>query len=311
MRRLGKCDACRQRKVKCDEKKPSCGGCQRGSRICNYLYPQGQGFALVMQDPSQMTRYGRSMAASIIYPLSSEYVSDDSSRPDCASVSSPDQTSTPNSDASDLHLRGGMVAADGRGVFQTLAPGKSKPAKPSKRLETNQRKRLHEHLLRLQRESSLSAHRPTAPDTRIAATFIDMLRPESPKYQPLFTLGDWVTSIPPRIGSSPVVTMAAEFLIHSFDCYAEDSHSNKIQAMRTKSKALKELQLSLLASQQAPTYDLLLATKMHYASEVIRYYLCCTLTNLLTGATWSYQFALCDSHPWTHGPFEIWRAFWC
>lgn len=271
MRRLGKCDACRQRKVKCDEKKPSCGGCQKGSRTCNYPYSQGHGFALVMQDPSQMTRYGRSMMASVIYPLSSGHISDDSSTPDSASISSPDPLSTPSSDVSKLHLRGGMVAADGRGVFQTLAPAKSKAAKPSKRLETNQRKRLHDHLLRLQRESSLSVHRPLAPDTRLAAMFINMLRPESPKYQPLFTLGDWVTSIPPRIGSSPVVTMAAEFLIHSFDCYAEDSHSNRIQAMQTKSKALKELQLSLLASQQAPTYDLLLATKMHYASEVIRY----------------------------------------
>lgn len=271
MRRLGKCDVCRQRKVKCDEKKPSCGGCQRGSRTCNYPYSQGQGFALVMQDPSRMTRYGRSMAASVIYPLSSSHISDDSSTPDCASVSSPDPISTPNSDFSNLHLRGGVLAADGRGIFQTLAPGKSKAVKPSKRLETNQRKRLREHLLRLQRESLLSYHRPLAPDTRLAAMFVNMLRPDSPKYQPLFTLGDWVASIPPRIGSSPVVTMAAEFLIHSFDFCGEKSHSSKIQAMQTKARALKELQLSLLASQQEPTYDLLLATKMHYASEVMHY----------------------------------------
>jgi hypothetical protein len=304
------CDACRQRKVKCDEEKPSCGGCQRGNRTCNYPYPHGQGFALVMQDPSQMTRYGRSMAASIIYPLSSSHTSDDSSTPDCVSILSPDPVSTPNSEVPELYLRGGMVAADGRGVFQTLAPGKSKATKPSKRLETNQRKRLHEHLLRLQRESSLSAYRPLAPDTRLAATFINMLRPESLKYQPLFTMGDWVTSIPPRIGSSPVVTTAAEFLVHSFDCYAEDSHSNKIQAMQTKSKALRELQLSLLASQKAPTYDLLLATKMHYASEVICYAFRCALANQSTGVTWSHQFALRDSHPWTHGPFEMWRTFW-
>ncbi|KAJ4381462.1 hypothetical protein N0V86_002821 [Didymella sp. IMI 355093] len=96
-----------------------------------------------------------------------------------------------------------------------------------------------------------------------------MLRPESAKYGPLFALGDWITSIPPRIGSNPVVTMAAEFLIHSFESHDEGSHSKKIQALQAKNKALKELQLSLLASQQAPTYDLLLATKMHYASEVL------------------------------------------
>jgi hypothetical protein len=275
MRRLGKCDGCRRRKVKCDEKKPSCGGCQKGGRMCNYPYSQGQGFALVMQDPSQMTRYGRSMAASVIYPLSTTgQVSDESSMTDSASVPSPGPTATSSLDTSALHLRGGIVAANGQGMFQTLAPCQSKAAKTSKRLETNQRKRLHEHLLRLQRESSLASHRPLAPETKLAAMFVNMLRPESAKHRPLFALGDWITSIPPRIGSSPVVTMAVKFLIHSFESHDEGSHSKKIQALQAKTKALKELQLSLLASQQAPTYDLLLATKMHYASEVTNCGLC-------------------------------------
>lgn len=251
----------------CDEKKPSCGGCQKGSRQCKYSYSQGQAFALVMQDPSRMTRYGRSMPSSIVYLLKG---SDDSSTLDSASMSSPDPIPVPIPEAPDLHVRGGLLAADGQGVFQTLAPSTLKSKKPSKRVEAHQRRKCHEHLLRLQRQMSLTSHRPSSSDTKLAAMFIDMLRPESPKHQPLFTLGDWVTSIPARIGSSTVVTMAAEFLLHSFNFHGEHSHSREIVAIQTKSKALKELQLSLLASHQAPTYDLVLATKMHYASEVAR-----------------------------------------
>ncbi|KAF2626070.1 hypothetical protein BU25DRAFT_411903 [Macroventuria anomochaeta] len=269
MRRLGKCDGCRQRKVKCDEKKPSCGGCQKGSRPCNYSYPQGQGFALVMQNPSQMTRYGRSMATLTIYPLSSSQARDESSTPDSVPVFSPDPAIARTPDPSDLHLRGGMVAADGRGVFQTLAPVKVKARKPSKKVESYQRRRCQAHLLRLQQEASLVSHRPSSPDTRLIAMFIGLLRPDSTNYQHLFTLGDWVKSIPSRIGSSPVVTMAAEFFIQSFDVYRDKTHSNQALALRTKSKALKELQLSVVATQQHPTYDLVIATKLHYAAEVL------------------------------------------
>lgn len=215
-----------------------------------------------------MTRYGRSTTSSATYPLSSDQVSDEMSTLDYTSVLSSGCSTTPAQEPPDLLLRGGIVAADGRGMFQTLAPSRVRIKQPSKRLEANQIKRCHEHLVRLQRETLLSTHRPTAPETELTAMFIDMLRPDSPKSQTLFTFGDWITSIPIRIGSSAVITTAAEFLLHSFDFYGEDSYSRRIRAMRTKSKALKDLQLNLLASNQAPTYDLVLATKMHYAAEV-------------------------------------------
>ena len=222
-----------------------------------------------------MTRYGRSMAASVIYPLSSSQASDESSTPGSESVSSPDLAIARTPDLSDLHLRGSMIAADGRGVFQTLAPVKVKTRKPSKKVESYQKKRCQAHLLRLQQEASLVSHRPSSPDTRLIAMFIDLFRSDSTNYQPLFTLGDWVTSIPSRIGSTPVVTMAAEFFIHSFDLYRNKTHLSQILALRTKSKDLKDIQLSVLATQQHPTYDLVIATKLHYAAEVRMLYRRC------------------------------------
>ncbi|KAJ4985199.1 negative acting factor [Stagonosporopsis vannaccii] len=266
MRQLGKCDGCRQRKVKCDEQKPFCGGCRKGNRPCNYSYSGGRGFALVIQDPSQMTRYGRSMTNSIIYPLSPSQSSNGCSTPDSSSLSSPDATTL---DTSDLHLRGGMVASDGRGIFQTLAPIKMRHRKVSKKVEAAQKRRCQEHLLRLQQEISLASHRPFCSETTIAAGFVSILRPEAAQHQQIYTLGNWVSSIPSRIGHSPVVTMAAEFFINSFDVYRNRCHSTLTLALRTKAKALKELQLSVLASQKHPTYDAIIATKLHYAAEVL------------------------------------------
>lgn len=213
-----------------------------------------------------MTRYGRSMTNSVIYPLGSYQGSDESSTPDSASISSLDVKMV---DTSDLHLRGGMIASDGRGIFQTLAPMKMRSRKVSKKVEAFQRRRCHEHLLRLQQEKSLTSHRPLSSETTIAATFVSILRPDLEQYQQIFTLGNWLSSIPSRVGHSAVVTMAAEFFVHSFDVHRNRSHTNYTLALRTKAKALKELQLSVLASQERPTYDLVIATKLHYAAEVM------------------------------------------
>ena len=209
------------------------------------------------------------MTASVIYPLKPLGTSVESSTPDAASVFFPNHATAHTSNSSDLHLREGMVAPDGRGTFQTLASIKVKPTKASKKAEAYQWRKCQEHLLHLQRRNSLASHRPSSSDTRLAAMFVDMLRPDSPKHQLLLILGNWVSSIPARIGSSSVATLAAELFIHSSNAYRDNSHSSQTLALRTKSKALKELQLSVLASPQYPTYDLVIAMKLHSAAEVM------------------------------------------
>jgi hypothetical protein len=150
-----------------------------------------------------------------------------------------------------------------------LAPANSKQRRISKKVGESQRKRWQEHILRLQAEGLLTTHRPNSPESRLTAMFIDMLHPSSPQHQPLCSLGDWIRSIPSRISSSPVVSIAAEFFVHSLSFHRDQSHSNKILALQTKSNALKQLQLSILSSRPHPTYDLVVATKLHYSAEVI------------------------------------------
>lgn len=257
-----------------------------------------------MQDPSQMTRYGRSLANSVMYPMVSSPSREDVSTPDLSTVSPPGSTTAPKAATSDLVLRGGMVASDGRGVFQTLAPIRMSPRKVSKKAEAYQRRRCREHLLRLQEEVSLVSHRPFSSETKLAAMFVNILDSSSDQHQHIFTLGNWVLSIPARIGSSPVVTMAAEFFVHSFEVHRDRNHSNHMLALRTKSTALKELQLSVLASQQRPTYDLMIATKLHYAAEVLDQNVSCAHWLISTGSAWSREHALCNTHTRPDRPFE-------
>lgn len=254
--------------AQCDEQKPTCSNCERGRRTCNYAH--GQAFIVIIQDPSQMTKYGKSLIEPVLQPLDSSQDHNNSSSPGSASTPSPALAFPLASDSSKLHLTSGTLAEDGRGVFQTFAPVQAKAKRKSKKLGAPQRKKLERYLFHLQQETSLAAHRPSSPETKLAAMFIHLLRTHSQGQQPLFTLGDWITSIPSRIGSSEVVTMAAEFFVHSYGVSRDGSPSNRTLALQTKGNALKQLQTSVLATRQQPTYDLLLATKLHYAAEVCR-----------------------------------------
>lgn len=87
-------------------------------------------------------------------------------------------------------------------------------------------------------------------------------------HQPLSILGTWIESIPSRIGSNRMMDLAVDFFVHSYAVYCNDTYSQRKLASASKEKALKELQLFVHDRGNRPTYDVVLATKMHYASEV-------------------------------------------
>lgn len=95
-----------------------------------------------------------------------------------------------------------------------------------------------------------------------------MLGPETSEMQPLSILGTWIQSIPSRIGSSRMLDLAVEFLLNSYTTFWNDTHSAQKAARASKAKALKELQLVVINTQTESSYEVLLATKMHYAAEV-------------------------------------------
>ncbi|KZM28797.1 sequence-specific DNA binding RNA polymerase II transcription factor [Ascochyta rabiei] len=174
---------------------------------------------------------------------------------------------TPAATSPDLIPAHGMEAETGQGLFRI---SNSTTTKSIAKEQGYSRRSAHQaHLCRLQQDKSVSAHQPSSPETRLARMFIAVLRTYPEEHHPLLTLGDWISSIPSRIGSCQVVTVAAEFFVHSFEVFRKKSYSNQILALQTKTKALKELRLCILAAQNNPTYDALVATKLHYAAEIL------------------------------------------
>jgi hypothetical protein len=138
----------------------------------------------------------------------------------------------------------------------------------SRKAASQQRKKLEVYLQRLQLESAITTIRPSCSETTLMARYINMLGSGSAENQPLSILGTWIQSIPSRIGSNRMMDLAVEFFVNSFAVYWNDSYSNRNLANTSKNKALKELQLFVFNASNRPTYEVVLATKIHYAAEV-------------------------------------------
>ena len=112
------------------------------------------------------------------------------------------------------------------------------------------------------------SYQSSSPETDLIARYIGMLGADTSGKQPLAILGTWIQSIPSRIGHNRMFDLAVEFLVNSYAAYRDGMHSKRRTAKATKAKALKELQLVVMNAEIQPTYDVLLATKMHFAAEV-------------------------------------------
>jgi hypothetical protein len=205
-----------------------------------------------VQDPNQLTKHGKSKIAPVVYALNGTEEESNSS------VSLP----------LELRLSSQRKAGCGSGTFQTLAPVAVAKNRPSKKTVAHRRKALDTYLRQLQLESSLAQIRPSSAESTLTARWVDMLGSGPRNSRPLSILGTWIQSIPSRVGSSRILDFAVEFLINSYAVYRDDCYSKRQIASTTKSKALKELQLAVANTQSRNTYEVVLATKMHYAAEV-------------------------------------------
>ena len=206
----------------------------------------------MVQDPNQLTKHGKSKVAPIVFTLDS----------------SEDASSSSGSTPLELRVSTQRKANFGSGTFQTLAPVSVAKARPSKKAAVHMRKALDSYLRHLQLEASLALLRPSSTESTLMARGADMLGSAPANSRGLSILGTWIQSIPSRVGSNAMLDFAVEFLIDSHAVYCDESYSKRQVARATKSKAMRELQLAVSQSQTRNTYDMVLATKMHYAAEV-------------------------------------------
>jgi hypothetical protein len=205
-----------------------------------------------VQDPSQLTKHGKSRTTPLIYSLNT---SEGGNTPD-------------PSPYSDLQITTQRAAGDGHGFFQTLAPVSTAKVRLSKKKVEYQKRALEKHLQQLQDESAVILYQPSSPETTLIARYIGMLGSDLSGQQSFHILGTWVDSIPSRVGSNRLIDLAVDFLVNSCDTFRDDTYSKRRVARASKAEALRELQLAVINTQGQPTYDVLLATKLHWAAEV-------------------------------------------
>lgn len=209
------------------------------------------------EDPNHFSGHGKAKRAPLVYPLNS----------------SNENTASNSSFSSSLKLATEKEVGVGNGVFQTFT------LRSKQRRDSNQQ-------LTLTRSTSPSKtglsssldipwytipFQPICPATRLAARYIHMLGPQILELNPLSIHGSWIESIPSRIGSSPVLDLAVEFAVNAFETYGDRCFSKQKTALISRSKALKALRKGLSVQQEIPSYDILLATKMHSYAEVRLY----------------------------------------
>lgn len=205
-----------------------------------------------MQDPNQLTKHGRSRVEPVVYALNS----------------SEETVSSSNSAPLELRLSTQRKAESGSGTFQTLAPVAIAKARIPKKAALYRKQALVAYLRQLQGEASLSIIKPSSAEGTLTSRWVEMLGSVHESSRPLSILGTWIQSIPSRVGSNSMLDLAIEFLIDSYAVFWDDSYSKRQTASDTKSKALRQLQLAISRNQSRNTYEVVLATKMHYAAEV-------------------------------------------
>ncbi|KAF2010565.1 hypothetical protein BU24DRAFT_378663 [Aaosphaeria arxii CBS 175.79] len=249
MTQVGKCDTCRARKVKCDEKKPKCGACRKKERSCTYTY--GKASALVLETPTKYSGHGKAKVAPRIVPL----VDSENSAvftPQASSISSSD-VEADRSDVDAAYQLDGTspetwVLSRQGGLQRLSSSESSRNSTPS--------------------SSGLSLIRPSSPEMSLATRFIKMIGPES-QGNPFLIHGTWVNSIPTRIGCSPAFDTAVKYAIDSFAFFSDPSFSKQRIARQSKGVALKALRDGLAQVKGNVPFDILLAIKMHFNGEIL------------------------------------------
>ncbi|KAH7120861.1 hypothetical protein B0J11DRAFT_581627 [Dendryphion nanum] len=247
MTQTGKCDTCRQRKVKCDQKKPKCGACQKRDRPCLYTY--GKLSAFVIEDPTEFSGHGKARVAPLVVPLMSH-------------------DKSPNLGSGfilKIEEEGGDVAETPASRAITPISRPSSSARKAQKVKV--RSRGSECLMAALSRNSLTMIRPLSAESTLTARFIHMLGPQSQDDNPWLIHGSWVTSVPSRIGCSRAFDLAVEYSIDSFDYYIDRKVALQNTAIATRGKALKALRLALQDA-GGPTLDIILAIKMHFHGEL-------------------------------------------
>ncbi|KAH8879251.1 hypothetical protein GQ53DRAFT_756147 [Thozetella sp. PMI_491] len=217
MTQFGKCDTCRQRKVKCDEKHPVCGRCMKAGRECKYGTFEDPFRVVLSTDPSETP----------------------------AAVPKPDPEDS--RDAGRLRLRSTRVAAAGAGFFQTFVsmsiPESSDQPGPGN--------------IGSQPIWYIEPREPSLPRVPIPQPLPSVAPSQLRKWISLneiitsgldtkLVLGEWAEYIPERLQAEGALHCAMECFLDGSKAFANRSAENLAKSHKSNAKALRSIRSTII-----------------------------------------------------------------
>jgi hypothetical protein len=268
MTQTKKCDICRSRKVKCDEKKPKCGPCRKKNRLCAYTF--GKATSIVREDPKQYSGHGKVKIAPLIYPLLSY------------------KQPAPIKDA--MPRDGPLTNREGADSEKSQYEPDTGTSNPP------------ESDLLSKRVWHTIITGPSRPTDLLASRWVHLLGPHTVELDPFTTHSSWIGSIPSHIGHSNALDLAIEYAVSAFAGFRDPSLSRQRTALLNKGKALKALRAALNNEKGKINYDVVVATKLHsYAEVTFAGTICLSLFSLSIRVDLCRRrfFQLYSTLPWT------------
>ncbi|KAF2488358.1 hypothetical protein BU16DRAFT_532370 [Lophium mytilinum] len=245
MTRTGKCDICRQRKVRCDERRPSCRQCAKKNRPCSY----GYGKVAVYVDESEQQGGLRPKCPngnSDTAPLA---------RADTVWESAGAITKyTAPGAIIILSVRSSREAKSGNGIFQTLTPVcVSENGRSSTPFSSVPRVR----------------RSPSCSETKLCTQFIAVIGTEPPNQNPSEIWGSWIHLVPSMIGRHSTLDYAAAAYASGSTAFLSKDPAQAATARASYSRALKSLQSAVLVTSSEFLIETLSAVKLLSTFEVL------------------------------------------
>ncbi|KAF2748463.1 hypothetical protein M011DRAFT_466857 [Sporormia fimetaria CBS 119925] len=237
MTRLGKCDICRSRKVKCDEIKPVCGACVKKNRPCAYSYGQ---------TTDDVYNAGTSTPT----------------QPDSATPRAQDPARCFSTDHQGrLQVTSTRKAGKGHGAFHVLTlMSRSKKGERSRQAAAQD----------IQQEAlSRASLSPSSLDyNALGARLHHIFGLHTPNSDARSFHGTWTEAVLRRLGSSALLDSAAEYALKTVEAYRSPTFSAERAALFSRSRALQSLRERVERYHGEPSHDLVLAAKLHQFAEV-------------------------------------------
>ncbi|KAH7116155.1 hypothetical protein B0J11DRAFT_584189 [Dendryphion nanum] len=238
MTRYGKCEVCRERKVKCDERRPKCGQCMKKNRCCRYENRKPKSIDVNKRRDSETSGSvcsDRSSTSTREHGIDKLYIS---------------RLPTSRNDSvveANIPFRSAERSQEANGGFQSFSSFTSMNSDEEK-----------DHLFAesddvLFRQASLFgiiASSPGTQETSLDARFLQIFGPSMQDWTPASCWTCWIHLVPQRLGRNEALDDATSAFLAAVVARRSMTEANLTTAHRAYGKALQSVSSMLTGSKE-------------------------------------------------------------